>query len=104
VTTAAGGIPYLVEHERTGLLSDPYDWKALADNVVRLVREPELAFRLAQNGHAEAERCSWSVLRDRWLETYRSMLAAPSRSRQTYRTVSTALHNNTDRPRSISKV
>jgi L-malate glycosyltransferase len=104
VTTAAGGIPYLVEHERTGLLSDPHDWKALADNVVRLIREPELASRLAQNGHAEAERCSWSVVRDRWLETYRSMLAAPSRSKQTYRTVSTALHNDTDRPCSISKV
>jgi glycosyltransferase involved in cell wall biosynthesis len=104
VTTAAGGIPYLVEHERTGLLSDPWDWKVLADNVVRLVREPELATRLAQNGHEEALRCSWSVLRDRWLQTYKSMLAAPSRSQQTCRTDSTALHHDTDRPCAISEV
>jgi glycosyltransferase involved in cell wall biosynthesis len=74
VTTAAGGIRYLVEHERTGLLCDPWDWKALAKNVIRLILDPRLALRIAQNAHEESQRCSWDVVRGKWLELYRSVL------------------------------
>ena len=49
VTTSPECMPYLVQHERTGLLSPVGDEKALAANVVRLLRDADLAKRLAKN-------------------------------------------------------
>lgn len=74
VTTAPDGIRYMVEHERTGLLCSVGDWKALAENVIRLLREPEIASRLAQNAHEESLHNRWEAVREQWLELYGSML------------------------------
>jgi glycosyltransferase involved in cell wall biosynthesis len=73
VSTAPEGMSHLVEHERTGLLSEPGDAGALAENVIRLLRHPELASRLARNAHEEMKRYSWSAVRQQWLEAYRSV-------------------------------
>jgi L-malate glycosyltransferase len=73
VTTAPEGIRYLVEHERTGLLSDSGDWEALAGNVIRLLRDGELASRLASNAYQESKRYRWEAVREQWLEVYRSL-------------------------------
>ncbi len=74
VTTAPECMPYLVEHERTGLLSLVSDEKALASNVIRLLRDPALAARLAQNAHAESRKYTWEAVREQWAKTYRSLL------------------------------
>jgi len=73
VTTAPESMRYLVEHERTGLLSAPGDIAALAQNVIRLLRDPELADRLARNAYEESRRYRWTAVREQWLEIYRSM-------------------------------
>lgn len=48
VSTSVGGISDLIENEITGLLVEPRDQMALADRIGRVLREPELAHRLAQ--------------------------------------------------------
>ena len=73
VTTAPEGIRYFVEHERTGLLSEPGDWRALAENAIRLLRNPELAQQIALNAYEESRRYQWGVLREQWLDVYRSL-------------------------------
>ena len=74
VTTAAEGIRYVVEHERTGLLSQTDDPEALAANVIRVLREPTLGTRLAGNAHDECRRrYTWSRVREQWLELYSSL-------------------------------
>jgi glycosyltransferase involved in cell wall biosynthesis len=73
VTTAPESIRYLVEHERTGLLCETRDWKALGENVIRLLRDPNLALHIAQNAHKECERYRWEQVRSQWLQVYRSM-------------------------------
>jgi glycosyltransferase involved in cell wall biosynthesis len=73
VTTGPEGIRYLVEHERTGLLSEVGDAKALASNVMRLLRDPDLASRLATNAYKESQSYRWVAVRQRWLEEYRSL-------------------------------
>jgi glycosyltransferase involved in cell wall biosynthesis len=70
VSTSPECMPYLVEHERTGLLSRVGDEKALAANVVRLLREPALAVRLAQNAHDEARKYTWDAVREQWMKVY----------------------------------
>jgi glycosyltransferase involved in cell wall biosynthesis len=74
VTTSPESMPYLVEHERTGLLSPVGDEKALAANVIRLLREPELAARLAANAFEESRKYTWEVVRGQWVKAYREVL------------------------------
>ncbi len=73
VTTAAGGIPYMVTHEVTGLLSEVGDCEGLANNALRLLQDPILAQLLAQNAHEAAKQCSWTAVRTRWLAVYESL-------------------------------
>jgi len=48
--TRAGGLPEIVEHERTGLLAEPRDPESLAAALVRLATDRELAARVGEAG------------------------------------------------------
>jgi glycosyltransferase involved in cell wall biosynthesis len=74
VTTSPECMPYLVEHERTGLLSPVGDADALAANVIRLLRDPALAARLAQNAYKESQNYTWEAVREQWVNTYRALM------------------------------
>ena len=50
MSTRLVGIPDLIRHEETGLLVDPYDAQALADALMRLESDPDLATLLAEKG------------------------------------------------------
>jgi L-malate glycosyltransferase len=73
VTTSPECMPYLVKHEQTGLLSPVGDEKALAANVIRLLRDPELAHCLAKNAYEESQKYNWEVVRQQWLKVYRGI-------------------------------
>ena len=73
VTTAPECMRYLVEHEQTGLLSETGDATALAENVIRLLRDPELSSRLARTAHEESRRFQWKSVRTQWLQVYESL-------------------------------
>ena len=51
VATNVGGIPEMVEHERTGLLVAPRDVDGLAAAIVRMLVDHPLADTLARAGH-----------------------------------------------------
>ncbi len=73
VTTSPESMPYLVEHERTGMLCAVGDEKALAANVIRVLQEPALAATLVRNGLAEAQKYTWENVREQWLSVYREL-------------------------------
>jgi len=73
VTTSPESMPYLVDHECTGLLSPAGDEKALAANVIRLLRDPALAADLAKNAYDESRKYVWGAVREQWLEVYRKL-------------------------------
>ena len=71
VTTSAGGIPYIVTHETTGLMSDPDDHVALARHALRIVSEPGLGGRLALGAREELlSKYTWPAVHDAWREAY----------------------------------
>ncbi len=56
VATRVGGIPELLEHERTGLIVPPADPEAIAGGLLRLVRDQALRKRLGEAARSEASR------------------------------------------------
>jgi glycosyltransferase involved in cell wall biosynthesis len=70
VSTNAGGIRWIVTHEKTGLLVPRNDHEAMAALAVRLLESPDLASRLAQNAYDECPAYTWSAVRETWLESY----------------------------------
>ena len=78
VTSDAGGIPYIVSHERTGLMVSSGDAAAMAAAALRLLREPGLASRLAHAARAECmERYVWPAVRDEWVRLYARLAGVP---------------------------
>ncbi len=73
VTTDAGGIPYILTHGRTGLLVRCGDWEALAEAVIRLIEDGDLAQRLINAARADCRRYVWDAVRWRWLQLYREV-------------------------------
>lgn len=70
VSTRVGGIPFLLEHERTALLVPPGDIDAMASAVTRLVESPALTKDLTGNAREFAEGCDWSIVLQQWEETF----------------------------------
>lgn len=75
IATNAGGIPYILTHESTGLLVSVNDHEAVAQAAFRLVDDPELAERLTRNAREECERYRWSEIRDQWVPLYHRLAA-----------------------------
>ena len=83
ITTSAGGIRYIVTHERTGLMVPKNDHEAMASWAIRLLESPELASSIARNAY---EECSslyvWEAVRDLWVEHYTKLAGRePTRKR-----------------------
>lgn len=65
VTTKAGGIPYLVEDNKTGLLVDLNDAETMAKSVIKLLDNPDLAKKLAESAKDNLTRYSWKNVREK---------------------------------------
>lgn len=84
VTTDAGGIPDMVTDGETGLMVGRGDYEALADRVIRLLSDKELATEIADRAREECRRYSWASVSGKWLRLYRELAckkAAPQPGR-----------------------
>jgi glycosyltransferase involved in cell wall biosynthesis len=76
VASAVSGIPELVEHEVNGLLVAPEDPEQLADTLLRLHDDPELAHRLAEHARRTVQsRFDGERLAGRLAGLFREVLA-----------------------------
>lgn len=76
IATAAGGIPYIAENERTALLAPCDDHEALAQAAFRLLDDEALVERLTRNAYEECKRYSPFVIQKQWLKVYRELAAS----------------------------
>jgi L-malate glycosyltransferase len=81
VSTDAGGIPYIATHERTALLVACDDDPSLAQEAIRLLRDPALAVRLADAGRREClTKYVWPAVREEWARLYVRLADVRARS------------------------
>lgn len=73
--TDAGGIPEIVQHERTGLLAPREDAQALGHAIARLLLDRGLARRLGDAARASAADFSVERMVERTVSVYRSVVS-----------------------------
>ena len=66
VTTNAGELPYLWQHEYNALLITPGDEDAMASLVSRVLSEPGLSTMLSMNAREKAEGFDWAIILPQW--------------------------------------
>ena len=83
VATATGGIPEVVVHDSTGFLVPPRDHAAMADAIVRLLKNPALRQRMGQAGLARArQRFSAERMLKQTLRVYQRVALHPHEERE----------------------
>jgi phenylacetate-CoA ligase len=80
VSTAVGGISYLVDNGASGLLVAPGDHAAMAAAMLALLTDRVAASRLAAKGQAEAQRHRWPNVAPLLRAQYRRVLMRPPAS------------------------
>jgi len=81
VSTRVGGVPHIVRDEASALLVDVGDWRAMADAILRILGDEQLASGLASTGLSEVQQYTWPRVRVRLGELYdRAMSAGEARA------------------------
>lgn len=70
VTSNAGGIPDIVEHNRTGKIVVTGDYVTLANQALDLVSRPSLFAEFTRNGRMECDRYAWESVKSSWMAMY----------------------------------
>jgi glycosyltransferase involved in cell wall biosynthesis len=74
VSTNVGGLPYLIENNRNGILTSPENPGEMAEVIKNLVRNPSFAAEIAQNARKTAETKDWAKIIPMWEEVFKSFL------------------------------
>lgn len=72
ISTDVGGVPFLVENDRTAVLARPESPESLADGVARVLDDPDLRMQLIEHGVGLADRFAWPNVRGLWMDVYRA--------------------------------
>lgn len=67
VTTKVGGIPYLFEDGKEGIMVENQEAKVMAAAILDLVKSPEQAENLSLAARKKAESWDWEVIRQMWI-------------------------------------
>lgn len=73
VSTDAGGVPAILKDGVHGLLAPAGNHTAVAAQALRLLDEPGLGMKLAENARATCTAYTWESVRPQWLSLYRDL-------------------------------
>ena len=74
ISTDVGAIPEIVDDGKTGIIVPPGDSKALAEAILRLVRDRDLRMKMGMEGRKKAEReYDWDRIVERYEKIYESL-------------------------------
>ncbi len=79
MAAGVGGVPDLIENERTGIFCDPLDAKSMSEAVERILIDPAAAWEMAKRAKQEArERFHPKIIAQKHIEIYQEVLRTPS--------------------------
>ncbi len=71
ISTRVGGMPFLIEDGKDGILVQPGDAGGFSDAIKTLISNPERANILAQNARKKVESFDWEKVKQLWLSLLR---------------------------------
>lgn len=74
ITTAVGGIPYLVTDQHTALFTEVNQPEQMAQQIKRLLHDNALHQRLINNGLDDVKQYAWSEVKTQWLDLYQRLV------------------------------
>lgn len=78
VSTNVGGVPYIIENGKEGLLVPPDDPKAMAEAIKEILIDSPLSSKLSTNAHCKASLHDWSVVLPQWEDLFMSIIGENS--------------------------
>jgi glycosyltransferase involved in cell wall biosynthesis len=66
VTTNVGGIPFLFENEKEGIMVPPNDADILSQKILEIVSDPAMAEALSKNAREKSKNWDWLFVRELW--------------------------------------
>src|SRR4029079_14341806 len=73
VTTDAGGIPYIVNDRKTGMVVPRGDYLQMAERAFSLLNDATKTRQMVEQGRLECLKYSWDAVRNEWMDVYRSL-------------------------------
>lgn len=70
-----GGIPFIIENEKTGFLFESQNVCELAEKIIILLNEKELRDRMGKAGHEKAMEFSWNNIAKETVEVYNKIMS-----------------------------
>lgn len=67
VSTHVGGMPYLLTHERDGILVAPNNVKVFVEAIEGLIERPERSKKISQNAREKVETFDWKTVKEQWI-------------------------------------
>jgi glycosyltransferase involved in cell wall biosynthesis len=74
VASNVGGIPFVVEEGKTGLLFESGNVEDLADKIVTILKDEELREKMGEAGRERAKEFTWDKIAERTVEVYKEIL------------------------------
>lgn len=68
VSTNVGGVPYLIEDGKDGLLCEKGNAQDMAKKIIQLVSSPEKSKDICTNARRKVESFDWEVVKEQWKE------------------------------------
>lgn len=75
-----GGIPDMVEHNKTGLLVEPGNASDLAEKILLLIKDPQLCRKMGQKGFEKIKNYNWVNIAKKTMEVYNEIIENFKRS------------------------
>lgn len=73
ISTNVGGVPYLIEDEKNGLLVAPDDEPAFVNAIIRVLNDRKLSERLSFAARRKAEEFDWRNVKTSWNSLFSSV-------------------------------
>lgn len=70
VSTNVGGMPYIIENNKTGMLVNAGDVDEMANKIEYIVKNPETVKELAINARDFIEKLDWKIVKKDWQELF----------------------------------
>ncbi|GAA4975927.1 glycosyltransferase family 4 protein [Algibacter aquimarinus] len=68
ISTNVGGLPFLIENEKEGLLIEPNDAFLFVEKIKQIIENPEMGNNLAANGRIKIEQFDWEIIKNQWIK------------------------------------